>query len=413
MLDFFNKPSETPSGTKRFLDFFAINKTTGIVLLTILLFGFGEELWSKFIPAYLTAKGQPIIVIGIYALALNFFEGLCYIGGGFITQRLGDRGSLILFSILTLVGYLLFVTLGAIPAMVIISVLLIKGWESLSQPVTLTTVGATTKTEKQGLAFALQSIQKRIPMILGPVVGGIILSVVGIISGTIALVWVSFGLGIIALIVQWKIMPHSKKVNGVASYRQIWGMIPGVLKNLLLAEIFTRWCLWLVREFIVIYCLTVLKIEPWLFGVLVAVEITTSLITYIPIGKATEKGNLKPYIGLTFIFFAIFPLGFLLAGITKSTILLVLAFIIYGLREIGEPARKRMITNLMPEAVRAKAIGFYWGIRSFAFCTSSIVGALIWMKWGPEILLVIASIVGFIGAGIFYLLVGGKRTDRP
>ena len=398
---------------RRMADFFAINKTTGIVLLTILLFGFGEELWSKFIPAYLTAKGQPIMVIGIYALVLNLFEGFCYMGGGYVTHKLGDRGSLIMFSILTLVGYALFVTLGSIPAMVIISVLLIRGWESLSQPVTLTAVGSTTKTEKMGLAFALQSIQKRIPVIIGTAVGGIVLSGYGIISGTMALVWVSFGLGIIALMVQWKIMPKSKNTDNPASYWQIWRMIPGTLKNLLLAEIFTRWCLWLVREFIVIYCLYNLNIEPWFFGVLVSIEITTSLITYIPIGKATEKGNLKPYIGLTFIFFAIFPLGFLLAGITKSTVVLVGAFILYGLREIGEPARKRMITNLMPEAVRAKAIGFYWGIRSFAFCTSSIVGALIWMKWGPEVLLVVASVIGFIGAGIFYLMVGSGNKSSP
>ena len=392
-------------------DFFAINKTTGIVLLTILLFGFGEELWSRFIPAFLTAKGQSIMIIGIYALVLNFFEGFCYLGGGYVTQRLGDRGSLIMFSILTLAGYLLFVTLGSLPAIVIISVLLIRGWESLSQPVTLTTVGSTTKTEKMGLAFALQSIQKRVPMILGPVAGGIILSLVGIVSGTMALVWVSFGLGIIALMVQWKIMPKSKKTDNSTPYRQIWRSIPGILKSLLLAEIFTRWGLWLVKEFIVIYCLYNLKIEPWFFGLLVSIEITTSLITYIPIGKATEKGNLKPYIGLTFIFFAIFPLGFLLAGITKSTIVLVMAFILYGLREIGEPARKRMITSLMPEAIRAKGIGLYWGIRSFAFCSSSIVGALIWMKWGPEVLLVAASIIGFIGAGVFYLLIGSEGKD--
>ncbi|MEW6025809.1 MAG: MFS transporter [Planctomycetota bacterium] len=388
---------------RRMADFFAINKTTAIVLLTIILFGFGEELWSRFIPAYLTDKGQPILIVGIYAMAFNLFEGICYTGGGLVTHKLGDRGSLILFSILTLAGYLLFVTLGSIPAIVIISVLLIRGWESLSQPVTLTSVGSTTRTEKQGLAFALQSIQKRLPVITGIVVGGLVLSRYGIISGTMKLVWVSFGLGIIALLVQWKIMPKTaNNSNGSVPYRQIWQMIPQTLKHLLLAEIFTRWCLWMVKEFIVIYCLFNMDIEPWLFSVLTVVEITASILTYIPIGKATEKGNLKPYIGLSFIFFAIFPLGFLLAGFTNSMVVLVGAFVLYGLREIGEPARKRMITNLMPETVRAKAIGFYWGLRSFAFCSSSIAGALIWMKWGPEVLFVVASVVGLIGAAIFY-----------
>ena len=65
-----------------------------IVLLSILFFGLGEQLWSLFLPAYLDAKASSGGV-------RNLFEAACYVGGGELTARLGDRGSLILFGVLT------------------------------------------------------------------------------------------------------------------------------------------------------------------------------------------------------------------------------------------------------------------------------------------------------------------------
>ena len=57
---------------------------------------------------------------------------------------------------------------------------------------------------------------------------------------------------------------------------------------------------------------------------------------------------------------------------------LFLAFIVYGLREIGEPARKSLITTSIPEAVRARGVGLYWGVRSFVLCWAGLVGAWLW-----------------------------------
>src|SRR5437867_13305804 len=112
--------------------------------------------------------------IGLYACLRNLFEGFCYIGGGQLTARLGDRGSLILFALLTIGGYLLFLS-TALPLLSVLAALLIMGWEPLSTPVTFTTVGATVALPRQGMAFALQSIQKRLPKILGPLLAGLLL----------------------------------------------------------------------------------------------------------------------------------------------------------------------------------------------------------------------------------------------
>src|ERR1700730_6937453 len=107
--------SDTKPG-KRLTHFLALNRTVGIVLITVLLFGLGEELWRPFVSVYFKAQTKEIAAepaptgavrtealwyVGFFAFFLNLSEGFCYIGGGQLTARLGDRGSLTFFALLT------------------------------------------------------------------------------------------------------------------------------------------------------------------------------------------------------------------------------------------------------------------------------------------------------------------------
>jgi hypothetical protein len=44
------------SGAPGKVSMLALNRTVGIVLVSVLFFGLGEQLWSPFLPAYLDAK---------------------------------------------------------------------------------------------------------------------------------------------------------------------------------------------------------------------------------------------------------------------------------------------------------------------------------------------------------------------
>ena len=401
----------------------AVNRTVGIVLVSLLFFGLGEQLWSPFFPAYLEARIKPgaggsvaavaftaLLAVGIYACLRNLFEAACYVGGGRITARLGDRGSLILFGVLTIVGYALFLV-GSSPVVAIVATLLIVGWDPLSVPVTFTTVGATVTKTNHGMAFALQSIQKRLPKILGPLVAGFVLAAavrhygsaeVGHVVGMQWLVAVALVLGLGSLAIQIRFMPHQAGApRGPGALTIIRGFHP-TLRRLLLAEVFTRWCDWLIREFVVLYLLAVRGVDPAYAGILFAVQSVTALLTYLPIGRMTAVVGLQPFIGLTFVFFALFPLSLALAPDGWG---LIVAFVVYGLREIGEPARKALITSLLPRDVRAEGVGLYWGLRSLAICWASLVGAAVWWAFGPEHLLYLACAFGCLGAVVFYALV--------
>lgn len=401
----------------------AVNRTVGIVLVSLLFFGLGEQLWSPFFPSYLEARIRPdpatavagvafsaLLAVGIYACLRNLFEAFCYIGGGRITARLGDRGSLILFGMLTIAGYAIFLIVDS-PAAAIVATLLIVGWDPLSVPVTFTTVGATVTKANQGMAFALQSIQKRLPKIIGPVVAGLVLAAairyhgnsdVGHVAGMQWLVGAALVLGLGSLAIQIRYMPHLEPAPRGPGALAILRSLHPTLRRLLVAEVLTRWCDWLVREFVVLYLMAVRGVDPAYIGVLFAVQNVTALLTYLPIGRMTAVVGLQPFIGLTFVFFALFPLTL---AVVPDGWGLILAFVVYGLREIGEPARKALITSLFPPAVRAEGVGLYWGLRSLAICWASLVGAFVWYAFGPEHLLYLAFAVGCLGAAVFYLLV--------
>jgi MFS family permease len=127
----------------------------------------------------------------------------------------------------------------------------------------------------------------------------------------------------------------------------------------------------------------------------------TSMFVYLPAGRIADRVGRKPFVIATFICFALFPLSIALASGFAS---LVVAFVIGGLREIGEPSRKAMIVDFAEPHLRARTVGLYYLIRSLTITPAAAIGGLLW-KVAPEVPFVIAGVVGIIGVVVFALTV--------
>ena len=220
---------------------------------------------------------------------LNLFQGVCYLGGGQVTAWLGDRGSLIFFGLLTITGYAIFLLIEH-PWATVLGCLMILGWESLSMPVTFTTVGATLAEHERGMAFAIQSIQKRLPKIIGPgCIGAAMWYLGGFYDKDEArlvampyLVGTALVLGLMSLAVQWRWMPHRPAPKIEGNYWDIARRFPPSLRRLLLADILTRWCDWLVRQLVVVYLATERALsDPEIAGLIILQQVI-ALTTYCP-----------------------------------------------------------------------------------------------------------------------------------
>ena len=127
----------------------------------------------------------------------------------------------------------------------------------------------------------------------------------------------------------------------------------------------------------------------------------TSILVYIPAGKIADRVGRKPFVILTFICFALFPLAIVLA---PSFIFLAGAFVVGGLREIGEPARKAMIVDFARDDLRARTVGLYYLIRSLSITPAAAIGGLLW-KLSPEVPFVTATVIGIVATIVFAITV--------
>ena len=156
----------------------------------------------------------------------------------------------------------------------------------------------------------------------------------------------------------------------------VWRSFKPALTRLLLSDIHIRMCEGLTEIFIVLYVTNVTGLSLAEYGVLVAIQMTTAILVYIPSAKLADRVGRKPFIIATFICFALFPLVVMLASGFAA---LVAAFIIGGLREIGEPSRKAMIVDSAAPRLRARTVGLYYLVRSLTITPAASVGGLLWM----------------------------------
>ncbi len=179
--------------------------------------------------------------------------------------------------------------------------------------------------------------------------------------------------------------------------KQIYAQMRSELKRLLAAECIVRFGEGIAAAFIVLHVTVVLGHSASIYGLLYGLSQTVSLIMYLPSGKLMRLTGRRSLIALTFVFFALFPLA-----VTWSInfAMLITAFVIGGLKEIGEPARKAFIVDLAEPAHRARVVGVYYTVRNLLVVPAGVVGGLLWTR-SSELPLIVAGVVSLVGVAIF------------
>lgn len=399
---------------------FGLNRATLAVLAVITCLGLSEEIWGNFLSLYFKdvtgAVYKAVAYMGVIAFARNLLEGFGYIIGGSVAHRLGPRFALAVSAVPMAIGFTVMLATRN-PWAIAFGALLMSNWEPLSVPATFDVVGSEVPKNRRTIAFAVQSIQKRLPKAIGPLVGGTAFAIIGFwLNLTLAFSLVGLAV-ILQLALSSRMRP--KGVSAHVPFRTILKTMPRDLRLLLSAEIFIRWGDWFARDFATLYVVQVVLVQRWGWqeeaatltaGILLAMMNFTALATYIPIAKWIDRApSPRPFIGTTFLLFAIFPIMLVLlpklCAATGVPVLvgLVIVYVMNGLRELGEPARKALISTGFPPEVRARAVGLYWGLRSFAFCPAPLVAFYLWNRIGPDDTFLIGGGIGLLGTLWFAL----------
>ena len=92
--------------------------------------------------------------------------------------------------------------------------------------------------------------------------------------------------------------------------------------------------------------------------------------------------------------------------------MMVIAFVIRGLKEFGEPTRKALIMDLAPEDKKAGMFGLYYLIRDVIVSIGAIGGAFLW-QISPEVNFLTAFACGLIGTIYFWIYGKDLGQSKP
>ncbi|MDP3096866.1 MAG: hypothetical protein Q8M86_02860, partial [Syntrophales bacterium] len=81
------------------------------------------------------------------------------------------------------------------------------------------------------------------------------------------------------------------------------------------------------------------------------------------------------------------------------------AFVIRGLKELGEPTRKALIMDLAPEDQKAGMFGLYYLLRDIVVSGAAFAGGFLWL-FSPTVNLLAATACGLLGT--IYFAIRGR-----
>jgi MFS family permease len=145
-------------------------------------------------------------------------------------------------------------------------------WSSMASPAIFAVIGDALPKERRAMGFTVQSILKRVPVMIAPIIGGLMITSLGIISGVRTGLAITLGLAAVTVIIVLAVNIPVK----VGAGQRAWclAFVSLALKRLLISDVIIRTCEGMAEVFIILYVINIIGVSTaeWL---LVAIEMAT------------------------------------------------------------------------------------------------------------------------------------------
>ncbi len=393
------------SNTRKSIAATALSSGTGALIFTVILVGLGEKIGERYLPVYLVATGASLFAPSILNALDNFLSAIYSFPGGWISNKFGYKRALLFFNIFAILGYLIVILFPGWVSIIVGSVFFLS-WSSLSMPAYMDLIRHEIPKNKQVFGVSLHSLIKRVPQAIGPLLGGVLVDTFGIEKGIKLAFIMAIVCSIFGIIVQQSFLhknpPKEKKADRFVAI--LPHHFPRQLQILLVSDILAKFCSQIPYAYIAIWAMEYEKgarISGTLFGTLTTIEMCCAIFSYVLVGLVGDLFKKKGFIMTTFILYVLFPLVLL---VSRNYPLLVIAFIIRGFKEFGEPVRKAQIMDLAPEGKESIYFGAFYLYRDILVTAGVFLGGALWLI-KPELNLLAAAAFG-LGSCLIYSIFG-------
>ena len=360
-----------------------INRTVWILSFVSLLADVASEMLYPIIPIYLKEIGFSVFLIGILEGVANFTAGLTK---GYFGKLSDEKGYRLPF---IKTGY--FLSAISKPMMAVIASPLWvffarttdrigKGMRTAARDAVLSE-NATVETKAR--VFGLHRAMDTLGAAIGPAIA---LLLIYLMPGEYnKIFYLAFIPGILSVLLLFFLKEERKKRSTMGkgnffSYFGYWNIAGKEYKRLVIPLLFFA----LINSadvFLIMRTREITGSDTVTIAAYILYNIVFAIASY-PLGALADR------IGIRKVFIAglfVFSIVYFLFGITDSTVVIFLAFFIYGLYAAAtEGISKAWITNLA-KSDTATALGFYTSCASVCALIASTVAGALWTSFGSSV----------------------------
>jgi len=401
-----------------FRDVFS-NKNILAISLTSSLWSLMGQGYRPFWALYLQDfMGASVTNIGVFSMISTAESLLFQLPGGLIADRYGRRRLILFGTVLRTFGPVLYLMAPSwewvIPGAVI------AGMTSLYMPAFHAIIAESLPSKRRGSGYGVYNTITRIPNIISPLIGGILVDTYGLYRGVRIFLMMQIGASILGIVVRYfnlqeTIVHKSGKRPPIMPTAQTFRGLPRPIFIMMIVSIIGSFSGRLVMDYTNLYALDILKITPTQLGLITSIAGLVQMVLTLPSGMLSDKYGRKNNIMVSRVVAPVTQY-FMAAVSGFGPYLLVRSFNSIGLAfggggvQAGGSAWNALIADIVPSEKRATVNGAIGTLTAVVAAPSSVIGGWLWETFYPQLPFQLSAVVGLVAAAVFWL--GVNEPER-
>ena len=393
-----------------FKDVFSNKNILGIAITSALwgLMGQGyRPFWTLYLQDHL---GASVINIGIFSMISTAESLLFQLPGGLIADRYGRRKLILFGTVLRTFGPILYLMAPswewAIPGA------LVAGMTSLYMPAFNAIIAESLPSKRRGSGYGVYNTITRIPNIVSPLIGGILIDKYGLYRGVRMFLLMQIGASIVGIIIRYftikeTIVYKTDKRPSLIPTAETFRGLPRPIFIMIIVSIIGSFSGRLVMDYTNLYALDILKITPTHLGLITSIAGLVQMALTLPSGMLSDKYGRKNNIMVSRVvapvtqYFMAIATGFGPYLMVRSFNAVGLAFGGGGVRA-GGSAWNALIADIVPSHKRATVNGVIGTLTAVVAAPSSVIGGWLWETFYPQLPFQLSAVIGLVAAAVFW-----------
>ncbi len=393
-----------------FRDVFS-NKNIMAISVTVALWGMMGQgyrpFWALYLQDYL---GASVTNIGIFSMISTAESLLFQLPGGLIADRYGRRKLVLAGTVFRTLGPVLYLLAPSWEW--VIPGAMVAGMTSLYMPAFNAIIAESLPSKRRGSGYGVYNTITRIPNIIAPLLGGILVDKYGLYRGVRIFLMMQIGASILGIIIRFynlkeTVVHRTGERPPIMPTAQTFRELPRPIFIMMIVSIIGSFSGRLVFDYINLYALDILKITPTHLGIITSIAGLVQMMLTLPSGMLSDKYGRKNNIMVSRVVAPVTQ--YFMAAVSGFTpYLLVMSFNAVGVAfggggvRAGGSAWNALIADIVPSHKRATVNGVIGTLTAVVAAPSSVIGGWLWETFYPQLPFQLSAVIGLVAAAVFW-----------